>query len=82
MYFVHHFYLLRKTKVHTNSMKKLNRKRDLSNRKCNLFNVLLFDWFILKVPCKTFWHKHNFQLNVSQGKMCHIFFQSDRLHDS
>lgn len=60
--FLNHFYFLRKPKVHTNSMKISYRKRDL-------FNVFLFDWFILKVPCKTFWHKHNFQLNVSQGKM-------------
>lgn len=52
--FVNHFYFLTKPKVHTNSMKKLNRKQ-------YLFNVFLFDWFILKVPCKTFWHKHNFQ---------------------
>lgn len=41
----------------------------ISYRKRDLFNVLLFDWFILKGPCKTFWQKHNFQLNVSQGKM-------------
>lgn len=55
------FFLLRKYKVHTNSIKQLNRKRDL-------FNVFLFDWFILKVPCKHFGTKtistNDFPLSV------------------
>lgn len=53
LFFVSHFYFLRKPRVQTNSMEQLNTKRDL-------FIVFLFNWFILLIPCKTFWHKQNF----------------------